>query len=61
MSQSRGFYKSLTIRRKLEIIDAVEKAPVSKKKKELAAEFNIPPSSDVRERRLTIPYMGRSV
>ena len=45
MSRSRGSYKSLTIKRKLEIVDAVEKAPASKKKKELAAEFNIAPST----------------
>ena len=37
----RGSYKSLTIKRKLEIINAVEKAPASKKKKEIAAEFDI--------------------
>ena len=37
----RGSYKSLTIKRKLEIIDALEKAPANKKKKEIAAEFNI--------------------
>ena len=45
MSWSRDSYKSLTIKRKLEIVDAVEKAPASKKKKELAAEFNIAPST----------------
>ena len=45
MSWSRGSYKSLTIKRKLEIVYAVEKAPASKKKKELAAEFNIAPST----------------
>ena len=45
MSRSRGSYKSLTIKGKLEIVDTVEKAPASKKKKELAAEFNIAPST----------------
>ena len=43
--RDRGVYKSLTIKRKLEIINAVEKAPPTKKKKEIAAEFDIPPST----------------
>ena len=43
--RNRGSYLSLTIKRKLEIISAVEKAPASKKKKEIAAEFGIPPST----------------
>ena len=34
-------YQSLSIKRKLEIIDAVEKAPAGKKKKEIATEFGI--------------------
>ena len=41
MSRSRDSYKSLTIKRKLEIINIVEKAPAGRKKKELATEFNI--------------------
>ena len=43
--RGRGVYKSLTIRRKLEIVNAVEKAPPTKTKKEIAAEFDIPPST----------------
>ena len=43
--RNRGSYLSLTIKRKLEIISAVEKVPASKKKKEIAAEFGIPPST----------------
>ena len=35
-------YRSLSIKRKLEIIDAVEKVPAGKKKKEIATEFGIP-------------------
>ena len=38
-------YKSLTIKQKLEIIDLVEKAEPGKKKKEIAAELSIPPST----------------
>ena len=38
-------YKSLTIKRKLEIIDLVEKAEPGKKKKEIATELSIPPST----------------
>ena len=33
------------IRRKLEIINAVENAPPSKRKRDIAAEFDIPPST----------------
>ena len=38
-------YQSLSIKRKLEIIDDVEKAPAGKKKKEIATEFGIPTST----------------
>ena len=38
-------YQSLTIKTKL-IINAVEKAPTIKKKKEIAAEFYIPQSTE---------------
>ena len=38
----RSKYQLLSIKRKLEIIDAVEKAPAGKKKKEIATEFGIP-------------------
>ena len=41
----RSKYQSLSIKRKLEIIDAVEKAPARKKKKEVATEFGIPTST----------------
>ena len=41
----RSKYQSLSIKRKLEIIDAVEKAPAGKKKKEIATEFRIPTST----------------
>ena len=41
----RQRYQSLTIKRKLEIIDKVDTSPPGKKKKEIAAEFGIPPST----------------
>lgn len=43
--KKRGSYNSLTIKRKLEIIDAVEKAPPCKKKKDIAEHYKIPPST----------------
>ena len=41
----RRSYQSLTLKRKLEIINAVQKSPASKKKKEIAAEFDVPQST----------------
>ena len=41
----RQRYWSLTIKRKLEIIDKVDTSPPGKKKKNIAAEFGIPPST----------------
>ena len=41
----RGRYQSLTVKRKLEIIDLVEKAPPGKKKKDIAAELSLPAST----------------
>ena len=41
----RSRYQSLTVKRKLEIIDLVEKARPGKTKKEIAAELSIPPST----------------
>ena len=38
-------YQSLTVKRKLEIIDRVENLPPGKKKKDVASEFKIPPST----------------
>ena len=38
-------YQSLTVKRKLEIIYLVEKAPKEKKKKDIAAELSIPAST----------------
>ena len=38
-------YQSLTIKRKLEIIDLVDNAPPGKKKKDIASEAGIPPST----------------
>jgi hypothetical protein len=37
-------HKSLTIKRKLELIAAVANAPPGKRKKEIAADFKVPPS-----------------
>ena len=41
----RSRYQSLTIKRKLEIIDKVDSLPPGKKKKDIAAECDIPPST----------------
>ena len=41
---TRGKYQSLTLKRKLEILDEVEKTP-AKKKKDTASQFGIPPST----------------
>ena len=41
----RARYQSLTIKRKLEIIDKVDSLPPGKKKKDIAAECDIPPST----------------
>ena len=41
----RNKYQSLTIKRKLEIIDLVDNAPPGKKKKDIASEAGIPPST----------------
>ena len=41
---TRGKYQSLTLKRKLEILDEVEKTS-SKKKKDIASHFGIPPST----------------
>lgn len=41
----RTRYQSLTIKRKLEIIDQVEHMPPGKRKKDVAAEFDIPQST----------------
>jgi hypothetical protein len=41
----RSSYQSLTIKKKLEIIDRVEELPSGKKKKDIAAEYNIPCST----------------
>ena len=41
----RDRYQSLTIKRKLEIIDKVDSLPPGKKKKDIAAECDIPPST----------------
>lgn len=41
----RTNYKSLTAKQKLEIIDLVEKARLGKKKKEIATELSILPST----------------
>ena len=38
-------YQSLTIKRKLQIVEAVESLPPGKKKKDMAAEYGIPPST----------------
>ena len=38
-------YQSLTIKWKLQIVEAVETLPPGKKKKDIAAEFGIPPST----------------
>ena len=42
---NRARYQSLTIKRKLEIIDKVDSLPPGKKKKDIAAECDIPPST----------------
>ena len=42
---NRARYQSLTIKRKLEIIDTVNSLPPGKKKKDIAAECDIPPST----------------
>ena len=41
----RSSYQSLTIKKKLEIIDRVEDLPSGKRKKDIAAEYNIPCST----------------
>ena len=41
----RNKYQSITIKRKLEIIDLVDKAPPGKKKKDIASEVGIPAST----------------
>ena len=40
-----GKYQSLTIKRKLEILDTLENLPPGKKKKDVATDFNIPAST----------------
>ena len=44
IDMKRARYQSLTIKRKLEIIDKVESLPLGKKK-DIAAEWDIPPST----------------
>jgi hypothetical protein len=43
----RSKYQSLTIKRKLEIIDLVDQAPPGKKKKDIASEAGITATSEV--------------
>ena len=45
MQRRRPKYNSLTIKRKLEIVDIVNNAPADKKKKDIAAEVGLPPST----------------
>ena len=40
-AMSRGKYQSLTVKKKLEIIDQVESLPPGKKKKDIASNFGI--------------------
>ena len=44
-----GKYQSLTIKRKLEILDTLENLPPGKKKKDVATDFNIPDHDDLGE------------
>ena len=44
-TMKRARYQSLTIQKKLEIIDRIEHLPPDKKKKDIAAEFDIPSST----------------
>ena len=43
--EKRRKYKSLTVKRKLEVIERVESLPPGKKKKDIAAKFRIPQST----------------
>lgn len=44
MSGGRNKYQSLTVKRKLEIINRVDSLPPGKRKKDIASEFGIPKS-----------------
>ena len=45
MSSKRRKYRALTIKRKLEIIERVNNLPPDKKKKDVASEYGIAPST----------------